>query len=64
MYGTYLRLDISVHANWQAVVRAASRRLARQTRRDPAKRAQRKQFYRVMLEHHRNAQELVHVLRL
>lgn len=64
MYGTYLRLDITVHANWQAVVRAASRKLARQARHDPAKRAQRKQFYRVMLEHHRNVQELVRTFRL
>lgn len=27
MYGTYLRLDITVHDGWRAVVRAASRKL-------------------------------------
>jgi len=29
MYGTYLRLDITVHASWRAVVRAAARRPTR-----------------------------------
>jgi len=31
MYGTYLRLDITVHDSWRTVVRAASRKLTRRT---------------------------------
>jgi hypothetical protein len=59
MYGTYLRLDITVHDGWRAVVRAASRKLTRRARRDPEHRTARKQFYRQMLEYHRQAQEIV-----
>jgi hypothetical protein len=39
MCGTYLRLDIIVHDSWRTVVRAASRKLSRRARRDPAQRA-------------------------
>lgn len=53
MYGTYLRLDITVRDGWRAVVRAASRKLTRQARRDPKHRAARKRFYREMLDYHR-----------
>jgi hypothetical protein len=59
MYGTYLRLDITVHDGWRAVVRAASRKLMRKARLDPAHRDARKRFYRAMLDYHREAQELV-----
>jgi hypothetical protein len=34
MYGTYLRLDITVHDGWRAVIRAAARKLTPQARRD------------------------------
>lgn len=64
MYGTYLRLDITVHDGWRAVIRAASRKLTWQARRDPRHRAARKRFYREMLEHHANAQRLVAEFRL
>ena len=64
MHGTYRRLGISVHQSWRAVVLASSRKLTRDARRDPAKRALRKRFYREKLEHHRNAQELVRAFRL
>jgi hypothetical protein len=64
MYGTYLRLDITVHDGWRAVVRAASRKLNRQARRNPERRAARKAFYRQMLDHHREAQEIVAIWRL
>ncbi len=63
-YGTYLRLDITVHASWRTVVRAAARKLTPEARRDPAKRATRHQFYRQMLEYHRGAQETVSHWRL
>ena len=64
MYGTYLRLDITVHDSWRAVVRAASRKLTRQARQDPKYRAARKRFYRQMLDYHRQEQAIVLTWRL
>lgn len=64
MYGTYLRLDITVHAGWREVVRAASRKLNQEALRDPKRRAARKAFYRQMLAYHRQAQEIVATWRL
>ncbi|WP_020088094.1 hypothetical protein [Hyphomicrobium zavarzinii] len=64
MYGTYLRLHISVHDGWRAVVRAAARKLAPLTRRDPRQRAARHRFYREKLAYHRPAQEIVWTWRL
>ncbi|MBR0978135.1 hypothetical protein JQ554_09110 [Bradyrhizobium diazoefficiens] len=58
MYGTYSRLDITLHDGWRAVVRAASRKLTRQALRDPARQTARKQFYRQMLDYHRQAQTI------
>lgn len=63
-YGTYLRLDITVHDSWRAVVRAAARKLTPKARRDPAKRDVRHRYYRQMLEYHREAQEIVSYWRL
>jgi hypothetical protein len=59
MYGTYLRLDITVHDDWRAVVRAAAKKLTPEARSDPAHRAARHRFYRHMLAYHQQAQELV-----
>ena len=59
MHGTYLRLDITVHDSWRAVVRAASRKLTRQARRDPKHRTAVKRFRRGMIDHHRQAQTIV-----
>jgi hypothetical protein len=64
MYGTYLRLDITVHDGWRAVVRAASSKLTRQALRDPDRRTARKDFYRQMLAYHRQAREIVATWRL
>jgi hypothetical protein len=64
MYGAYLRLDITVHDSWRAVVRAASRKLTRRARRDPKHRAARKRFYREMLVYHRQAQDIARTWRL
>lgn len=64
MYGTYLRLDITVHDEWRTVIRAAARKLTREARRDPAHRKARHRFYRQMLAHHRQAQHLVSTWRL
>ena len=64
MYSVYLRLDITVHDGWRAVIRAAARRLTPRARRDPAQREARRRFYRQMLEHHQNARHLVQALRL
>ena len=63
-YGTYLRLDITVHDGWRAVVRAAAKKLTPEARRDPAMREGRHRFYRQMLSHHREAQEIVSYWRL
>lgn len=63
-YGTYLRLDIMVHDNWRAVVRAAAKKLTPEPRRDADKREARHRFYRQMLEHHRQAQKIVSYWRL
>lgn len=64
MYGTYLRLNITVHDSWRAVVRAAAHKLTRQALRDPGCRAARKRFYREMLDYHRQEQEIVATWRL
>ena len=64
MYGTYLRLDITMHDGWRAVVRAVARKLTRQALRDSKHRAARKRFYRQMLDDHRQAQDLVQTWRL
>ncbi len=63
-YGTYLRLDITVHDGWRAVVRAAAKKLTAEARHDPTKRDVRHRFYRQMLAHHREAQEIVSYWRL
>jgi hypothetical protein len=64
MYGTYLRLDITVHDCWRAVIRAAAKKLTPRARRDPAHRDARHLFYWQMLAHHREAQRLVRTWRL
>jgi hypothetical protein len=64
MYGTYLRLDITVHDGWRSVIRAAARKLEPKARRDPEQRDARHRFYREMLDYHRDAQHLVRVWRL
>jgi hypothetical protein len=64
MYGTYLRLNITVHDGWRAVVRAAARKLKPRARRDPALRGERHRFYRQMLAYHDQAQEIVRTWRL
>lgn len=63
-YGTYLRLDITVHDGWRAVVRAAAKKVAPRAHRDRAKREIRHRFYRQTLEHHRKAQAIVSYWRL
>ncbi len=63
MYGTYLRLHITVHDGWRAVIRAASHKLTRQARCDPKRRIARKRFYREMLDYHRHEQDIVRTWR-
>jgi len=64
VYGTYLRLDITVHDDWRAVVRAAARKLTRQVLRDPRRRTARKRFYRQMLDYDHRDQAIVLTWRL
>ncbi len=63
-YGTYLRLDITVHDGWRAVVRAAARRLKPHARRDPSLRDERHRFHRQMLAYHHQAWKIVRTWRL
>ncbi|MBX9588832.1 MAG: hypothetical protein K2X43_05980 [Hyphomonadaceae bacterium] len=63
-YGIYLRLDITVHDNWRAVIHAAAKKLAPRARRDRAQREARHRSYRQMLEHHREAHAIVSNRRL
>ncbi len=63
-YGTYLRLEITVHDGWRAVVRAAAKKVAPRARRDRTQREARHRFYRQMLEYHRKAQKIVSYWRL
>jgi hypothetical protein len=64
MYGTYMRLDLTVHDGWRAVVRAAARKLKPTVRHDQARRSERHGFYRQMLAHHEDARRIVHGWRL
>jgi hypothetical protein len=64
MSGTYLRLDITVHDGWRAVVRAAAHKLTIECRRDSAMRFARYHFYRAMVAQHARAQDLVARFRL
>jgi hypothetical protein len=64
MYGTYLRLNITVHGGWRAIIRAAANKLSRLARRDPARPGARHRFYRAMPAHHQEAQRLVRTWRL
>ena len=59
MYGTYLRLNITVYDGWRAVIRAAAKKLTPQAHRDPALREARHRFYQQMLAHHQEARQLV-----
>ena len=63
-YGTYLRLEITVHDGWRAVLRAAAKKLTAAARRDPTKREARHRFYRQILAYHREAQKIVSYWRL
>ena len=63
MYGTYERLGVHVFASAKEVIRAAQTKLA------PAAftlehRQRRKEFYKIMLRYHKEAQELVRGWRL
>lgn len=63
-YGTYLCLNITVHAGCRTVVRAAAKKVAPHARRNRAQRETRHRFYRQMLDYHREAQEIVSYWRL
>ncbi len=64
MYGTYLRLNVTIHAGWRDVLKAAAKKLTRKARRGPQHRYARQQFYRQMLQYHRNAQDIARRWRL
>jgi hypothetical protein len=64
MFGTYTRLNVPTYASWRQVIRAAVKRLDPNALKDPQLRPDRKAFYRIMLEHHQRAQEMVEAYRL
>jgi len=64
MFGTYTRLNVPVDASWRTVVRAATKKLDPKALKDPKLRPDRKAFYRIMLEYHEHAQEMVAAYRL
>ena len=64
MFGTYNRLNLHVSATNREVIRVARLLITEEGRRDPAKREQRKAFYRQMLNYHAGAQALVRDFRL
>lgn len=57
-FNTYLRLNLHVSATSREVLRAAQRKLKPEFRYDRLLRGQRHAFYREMLQHHRDAQNL------
>ncbi len=64
MYGTYLRLYVTVHASWRTVLKAAAKKLTRAARRGPQHRTARQRFYQQMLTYHRNDQDIARRWRL
>lgn len=64
MFATYQRLGCSVHASDREVIRRSRTRIAEWVLRDPSLRHVRKQFYRQMLDCHKQARQLVHRFRL
>jgi hypothetical protein len=58
MFGTYNRLRVHVLASDLAVIKAASRKLARKARYARAQRNNRHAFYRAMLKEHAAARAL------
>jgi hypothetical protein len=57
MYGTYLRLNITVHDGWRIIIRAAADKFTSQARHDPAHREARHRFYRQMPVYHHQARQ-------
>jgi uncharacterized protein (DUF305 family) len=55
MFGTYQRLGLHVSASNISVVRASRLVIAEYHRNTPEMREQRKQFYRMMIDYHRQA---------
>lgn len=64
MFAQYLRLHVPAGASDLAVIRAARLRLDPEAIRDPGRRQARHAFYRDMLEHHRDVQDLAMLNRL
>lgn len=58
MFGTYCRLGVNVTDSDRVVIRQSLSKVHPKHRRNPAMREQRKQFYRIMLAHHRDARNL------
>ena len=64
LFEIFSRLNLHVSATNREVIRVARLLITEEGRRDPAKREQRKAFYRQMLNYHAGAQALVRDFRL
>lgn len=64
MYSLYSRLGLRITDSNLLVIRKARSKIAAKHRRNPDKRALRKEFYNRVLECHRNAQTLARGVRL
>jgi hypothetical protein len=62
MFGTYERLNVHVYASNLGVIREARKKLLNP--RNPEEREARKKFYRMMLDYHEQARNLVEEFRL
>ena len=63
-FGTYNRLGVHIYASNRTVIRAALGVIADHHKRDPARREDRKTFYRYILEHHKDCRDLAAAFRL
>ena len=64
MFAQYIHLHLPIGASDLAVICAARQRLDPEAIRDPGRRQDRHAFYRDMLEHHHDAQELAALFRM
>lgn len=57
-FSAYCRLNVPISAGSPTVIRAASQKINPATRFDPARRGDRHEYFRAMLEHHQDARDL------
>lgn len=63
-YAQYCRLNVPISASNRAVIRAAAMKINPSARFDPARRGDRHDYFRAMLDHHHDARDLAARFRL